>query len=142
MESLNILINATEQEQLAAELPKFTLLYDSIKADIAAYAAYQSLWEEGRKMVREGAYAGDEFDILCDYIEMEDEPDELYPNGTSGYILKHCTLNTEEIIAEKAFLPRSSVSTATVVNFGFSEPASSPKNNCRKSSGIRVFSAP
>ena len=37
-------------------------------------------------------------------IEMEDEPDELYPNGTSGYILKHCTLNTEEIIAEKAFL--------------------------------------
>ena len=104
LESLAILKNATEQEQLAAELPKFTLLYDSIKVNIAAYADYLALWEEGRKMVREGAYAGEVFDILCDYIEMEDEPDELYPNGASGYILKHCMLNTEEIIAEKAFL--------------------------------------
>jgi len=102
--SLAILREATTQEALVAELPNFTVLYDSIKANIAAYDDYNALLAEAWKMILDEAYAGPEFDLLCDYASFESEPDETFPNGTAPYITNNGTLTTEEIIVEKDFL--------------------------------------
>jgi hypothetical protein len=101
--SFEVLQTATDQEVLVAEMPKFTELYEQIKANVAAYADYQALLEDAEKMVSEGGYAGDDFDVLSDYIGMDEEGDDVYPNGTAPYILKG-TLDTEGIVAEREFL--------------------------------------
>jgi len=103
-QSCKVLSEADTQEALVAELPNFTQLYDSIKYNVAAYEDYNALLAEAWKMVVDESYAGDDFDILCDYVSFEAEPDETYPNGTAPYIITNGTLKTEEIIAEKAFL--------------------------------------
>lgn len=103
-QSLNTLIHATTQEQLQNELPTFTLLYDSIKSCVAAYDEYLTVLNEAKEMTWGHAYYGDEFDILCDYVHYEGEPDDVFPNGTSTFIIANGTLNTEEIKNEKIFL--------------------------------------
>ena len=104
IQSLDILNNATTQEELVAELPRFTALYDSIKANIAAYDDYLALRDDAWQMVLKESYAGDDFDILADYMDLEAEPDEVFPNGNAAYIIGHGTLSTEQIVEEKAFL--------------------------------------
>lgn len=101
---LEIMKNATTQEEVAGNLSKFIELYDSLKANVAAYAEYVALLEEAGKMVTDGAYAGEAFDWLCDYIGMYSDPDDVFPNGSSQCILGQCSLSTEEIISELDFL--------------------------------------
>lgn len=103
-QSLGILTSATMQEQLLAELPTFVQLYDSIKANVAAYDAYLTILAEAQKMVVDGSYGGEEFDMLCDYAYFEMEPDDMFPNGTAPYITKNGTLTAEDIATEKTFL--------------------------------------
>ena len=103
-QSLDILNNATTQEELVAELPRFTALYDSIKVNIAAYDDFLALLEDAIQMVIKETYAGDDFFILADYVDVEIEPNETFPNGSATYITENGTLNTEQIIEEKAFL--------------------------------------
>ena len=103
-QSLGIVTTATTQEELVAELPRFTMLYDSIKTCVAAYADYQLLVDDAMKMVVGSSYAGEEFDTLCDYVGYESEPDDTYPNGTAPYITANGTLTASEIAEEKQFL--------------------------------------
>lgn len=101
---LDAMLAATTQEEIAARLPQFITLYDSLKANVAAYAEYVAQVADAQNMVIEGAYAGEAFDLLCDYIGTDYEPDDVFPNGSAEYILNQGLLATEEIIGEQDFL--------------------------------------
>ena len=101
---LDAMLAATTQEEIAARLPQFITLYDSLKANVAAYADYVAQVADAQNMVMEGAYAGEAFDLLCDYIGTDYEPDDVFPNGSAEYILNQGLLTTEEIIGEQDFL--------------------------------------
>ncbi|MBQ6965275.1 MAG: hypothetical protein IJP82_06245 [Bacteroidaceae bacterium] len=102
--ALSTLTSASTQEELVNNLPIFLVLYDSLKVNVAAYTAYEALVAEAVKMAEGGAYVGDEFDALCDYVVMETDPTDEFPNGTASYILKNGSLNTEAIVAETEVL--------------------------------------
>lgn len=104
VESLEILKGATAADELMAELPHFTELYDSIKTCIAAYDDFQELLAKAKQMILDGAYAGDDFYVLADYVDFDIEPDEIFPNGNAAYILQNGTLTAEQIQQEKAFM--------------------------------------
>ena len=103
-QSFNILTNATTQEVLVAELPHFTMLYDSIKVNVAAYEEFLTLVDNARQMVLKESYVGDDFYTLADYVDMEIEPNEVFPNGNAAHITENGTLTTEQIVEEKTFL--------------------------------------
>ena len=98
-QSLDVLINATTQETLVAELPRFTMLYDSIKVNIAAYEDFCVLLDDAKAMVVKASYAGDDFYTLADYVDFDIEPNEEFPNGNAAYILENGTLTTEQLLA-------------------------------------------
>ena len=101
--ALEALMAATTSEEITPLLAQFLVLQDSIKANAAAYADYVAAVASATEIVESGKYGGDDFDILSDYM-MDNEPDETFPNGASGYILANLTLTTEEITAETDFL--------------------------------------
>ena len=103
-QSLDILNNATTQEELVAELPRFMELYDSIKVNIAAYDGFLALLNDAKQMIFKETYAGDDFYILADYVDVDIEPNETFPNGSAAYIIENGTLNTEQIVEETTFL--------------------------------------
>lgn len=102
--SLGILTAAESQEVLTAELPNFLTLFDELKANVAAYVAYQTLTDDAMKMVMDDSYAGDEFDVLSDYVAGETYPGDEFENGSAQYILKNGNLNTEDIEKEAEYL--------------------------------------
>ena len=95
---------ATQQEDIVGTLPLFLQLYDSLKTNVAAYEAYENLVNEAIAMAEGGAYVGDDFDKLCDYVMMEADPDGDFPNGSASYILNNGNLTTEQIQEETAAL--------------------------------------
>ena len=102
--SLDKLFSAASQEELVAELPHFLTLFNDLKTNVAAYEVYQTLTDDAVKMVMDGSYAGDDFDVLSDYAAGESDPGDEFEKGSAQYILKNGNLTTEEVEAETEYL--------------------------------------
>jgi len=98
--------SATSAEALTAAYAKIAELQDSVANNIAAYKAYAERLEFiANYMGNEGStLAGDEVDLLTDYLDGEDGPCDEYPKGFSKYIIAELALTTPEIKAELEFL--------------------------------------
>jgi len=126
---------ATDAASIISASAKIAELQDSVANNIAAYKAYTDRLDFiSNYMANEGAtLAGDDVDLLTDYLDGDEGPTEVYPNGFSKYILAQLTLNTPEIKAELDFLEnlytnaiRNGMSdgtdlTSLIVNPGFEE---------------------
>ena len=113
-EKLSALLAATDQEAIVSILPEYLTLADSMKVNVAAYSSYNTLVDEALQMSESESYAGEDFDMLCDYVTLETAPDDVFPNGSAQYILTNGLLTAEEIQAETAYL--DSLMKAAVTN--------------------------
>lgn len=127
--------SATTAEALTAAYAKIVELQDSVANNIAAYQKYAERVEYiSNYMANEGAtLEGDDVNLLTDYLDGDEGPNDDYPNGFSNYILAELTLDTPEIEAELEFLEnlydtaiRNGMSDGTdltnlIVNPGFEE---------------------
>lgn len=98
----------------AADMKEFATLWESItpareavQASEKAYKAYSDKVDEVTAYLEEHLdFSGEKRDIVTDYVESDDAPSELYPNGCAGYILENCLLTAEQITAEIEFLEK------------------------------------
>lgn len=70
------------------------------------YAAYMAAMDEVRLSMENSTVAGADFSLIEDYLGLEVEPCELYPNGTYSYIISVCVLDAEQLAAETAFVQK------------------------------------
>ena len=94
----------TEPEAILEAADQASRLPDQIKLSAVAYenyfaaiAAITAEWESRDDL------AGEDADRLETYLTEEEEPGEVYPNGTFLYIRENCELDAEALIAEAAF---------------------------------------
>ena len=96
----------------AADMAEFATLWEgtetvrkNVQDSEKAYKSYSDRVQEVVTYLEEHLdFSGEKRDIVTDYVEGDEEPSELYPNGCAGYILEHCLLNAEQLAAETEFL--------------------------------------
>ena len=99
--------NATNLDAMSEAYPAYMA---AMKARIASANAYKKFYEKYQEvqdfMDEYGAqYAGEEMDVLVDYMEADDiEPNDIYPNGSAAYFLTNGTLDAEAIVNEIEFM--------------------------------------
>ena len=72
-----------------------------IETSEAAYEAYKAKLDYVTEyLANDDSFWGNDRDLLTDYLESDEAPDETFTNGGSHYILENHLLTTEEIIAE------------------------------------------
>lgn len=81
-------------------------LRDAITNAQASYAKYQEALVEVQAYVDENSnsFAGEERDLLVNYLSKEVEPGDTYPNGSSLYILKNRNLNSNYVNSEIGYV--------------------------------------
>ena len=95
---------------LAAMTTAYPAYFSALKAKVASCAAYKQFYEkymEVQDFIDEfgATYAGDDMDVLVDYLEADDiEPNDIYPNGSAAYFLSNGTLDAATIISEIDFM--------------------------------------
>ena len=96
--------NLTEPEAILEAADQASRLPDQIKISAKAYenyfaaiAAIFAEWESRDDLV------GEDADRLETYLTEEEEPGELYPNGTYLYIKENRELDADQLVAEAAF---------------------------------------
>lgn len=109
LEARNTLAAATDAASIGAAIKAFDAavlaLEESFDAYTLFYAKYQDACAYMESLNPEIVYE-DPLYNLSDYLYLEEEPSELYPNGTGLYILTNGTLNAEQVMAEIAFLEK------------------------------------
>lgn len=87
-------------------LPTYKALsakYAEIEESAAAYVAYNEKLDYVKDYLdNDDTFWGEDRELLTDYLESDEEPNETYPNGGANYILDNHVLTTEEIVAETA----------------------------------------
>ena len=102
-ECIEALEDYSTMEEFAAAYNDFKEMRVLIESSAKAYAAYQAKVDDVTAYLEEhNDFEGDKRDELEYYLTENDEPSELYPNGTSLYILEMHTMSEEEIKAETA----------------------------------------
>ena len=91
--------------EFAAAFGQITDKRKGLDASVAAYAAYKAEVERVAAYLEEhDDFAGEDRDILLDYIETNEGPSDLYPNGSYEYIWETHTLTTDQIKAETTYV--------------------------------------
>ena len=103
----NALVEASDAAAIGSAIAAFDAAVVALEASIDAYALYYAKYQEAEAYMEsvEAVY-GDAMYLLSDYLYMEEEPSELYPNGTGQYILAYGLLTAEQVTAETAFLDK------------------------------------
>ena len=74
-----------------------------IEASVAAYEAYKAKLDYVTEyLANDDSFWGNDRDLLTDYLESQEEPNETFAKGGALYVLENHVLTTEEIIAETA----------------------------------------
>ncbi|MBO4642961.1 MAG: hypothetical protein J5661_08930, partial [Bacteroidaceae bacterium] len=75
--------------------------YAEIEESEAAYEAYNEKLDYVKNYLdNDDTFWGEDRELLTDYLESDEEPNETFANGGANYILENHLLTTEEIIAE------------------------------------------
>lgn len=101
--ALEVAKNANTKEEIIVVMNNYKAALNDAQTNADAYTAFQQSIAHGEETMAKG-YEGEAADQLSDYLIIEEEPSELYPNGTAPYILANPTLSTEEIQKECANL--------------------------------------
>ena len=102
------LANAETAEDIKKAISAFDVATKNIKSSIDAYATYYAKYVEAETFLDErgDAFFGTGTEKLNDYISIEMDPSEDFPNGSAQYILYNGTLSTEQIADEIKFLEK------------------------------------
>ncbi len=103
----NALNDATDVEAMKTAYPAYMAALKAKKTSCDAYAQFYEKYMEVEDFINEygSTYAGDDMDILIDYMEADDiEPNELYLNGSAAYFLQNGTLDSSTILKEIDFM--------------------------------------
>jgi len=98
---------ATTLDAMQTAYPAYMSALKAKQASCDAYSQFYDKYMEVEDFINEYAsmYAGEEMDILVDYMEADDiEPNETYPNGSAAYFLLNGTLDSQTIIKEIEFM--------------------------------------
>ena len=94
----------TDTDAILEAADQASRLPDQIKLSVAAYESYIAAieaiyaeWESRDDLI------GEDADRLETYLTEEEEPSDIYPNGTYLYIKENRELNAEQLTAEIAF---------------------------------------
>ena len=99
------LASATDAASICTAVTAFDAAVKELEESIESYALYNAKVVEATEYVESKLLLdSDEIFLLIDYLTMDEEPSENYPNGTALYILENGSLNSEQIAAEIAFL--------------------------------------
>ena len=101
----DLLANASDAEAIGKAIAAFDIAINELEASIEAYALYYAKFKEAEAFMEnaEGVF-GDAMYVLSDYIYLESEPGDTYPNGSGLYILANGALTAEQILAEVTYL--------------------------------------
>ena len=100
------LAEASEAKAIGELLPVFDAAYHALEASVEAYAAYQAKLAEANQFLSDNGdtFFGESIDLLSDYVSIYEEPGDVFPYGSSEYILENCLLSAQEILAEVAYI--------------------------------------
>ena len=118
-ETLNNLTAITNMVEFAEAYSGISAERTAVEESEAAYAAYQTQIEYVVNYLDEhDDFAGEDRDILVDYLESDLQPDETFVNGSYSHIWEKHTLSTAEIKEETT---RVAEMLATAVANGYSK---------------------
>ena len=107
MDARETLASATDAISISAAMTAFDAAVKELEASIEAYAQYDAKVAEATEFIESNDnLESEEVYLLIDYLTMDEEPSESYPNGTALYILENGKLNSAQIVAEIAFLEK------------------------------------
>ena len=101
----DLLAEATDAAAIGKAIAAFDIAVSELEASIEAYALYYAKFKEAETFMEnaEGVF-GDAMYVLSDYLYLESEPDDTYPNGSGLYILTTGALTSKEVLAEVTYL--------------------------------------
>ena len=118
-ETLNNLRSMTNMLEFAEAYSGISTERTAVEESAAAYAAYQDKIEYVVAYLEEhDDFAGEDRDLLVDYLETDMDPNDTFVNGSYSHIWENHTLGTSEIIAETA---RVTEMLATAVANGYTK---------------------
>ncbi len=102
-------IDALEDQSFSDFLAAYKNLQgmrDAITSATSSYAKYQAALAEVQAYVDENSdfFDGEERELLINYLTMEVEPGDIYPNGSSLYILANRNLNSNYVNSEIGYV--------------------------------------
>ena len=109
LEARNTLADADDAASIAAAIKAFDAAVLALEESIDAYALFYAKYQDAcayMESLNPDIVYEDPLYNLSDYLYLEGEPSELYPNGTGLSILENGTLDAEQIMAEIAFLEK------------------------------------
>ena len=109
LEARNTLADADDAASIAAAIKAFDAAVLALEESIEAYALFYAKYQDAcayMESLNPDIVYEDPLYNLSDYLYLEGEPSELYPNGTGLSILENGTLDAEQIMAEIAFLEK------------------------------------
>ena len=107
MDARETLASSTDAIAISAAMTAFDAAVKELEASIEAYALYAAKVAEATDFIESNDnLESEEVYLLTDYLTMDEEPSESYPNGSALYILENGNLNSEQIVAEIAFLEK------------------------------------
>ena len=101
----DLLAEATDAAAIGTAIAAFDHAIKELEASIEAYALYYAKFKEAETFMEnaEGVF-GDAMYLLSDYLYLESEPGDTYPNGSGLYILENGNLTAQQILAEVTYL--------------------------------------
>ena len=108
VEAQSNLANANTADDIRVAISAYDVATKKLESSIDAYSEYYTKYVEVETFLEErgDAFFGTGTEVLYDYVSIEEEPSELFPNGTAQYILYYGKLTNEQIAAEVKFLDK------------------------------------
>ena len=101
----DVLASASNAATIGTAITTFDAVVAALEASIEAYALYYAKVAEATEFIESNDnLESDEVYFLSDYLTMEEEPSENYPNGSALYILENGLLTAEQVMTEIAIL--------------------------------------
>ena len=95
--------NPTTLDEFIPTYKELSTKLAEVETSVTAYEAYKAKLDYVTEyLANDDSFWGNDRDLLTDYLESDEAPDETFTNGGSHYILENHLLTTEEIIAETA----------------------------------------
>ena len=108
MAAQEALVNATSPADITVAIGAYDAASKAMKKSLEAYAAYYKKYIEAEDFILEkgDAFFGTGVEILAEYLQSDEGPSEIFPNGASQYILSEGLLTAEQVTAEIKFLEK------------------------------------
>ena len=93
--------NPTTLDEFIPTYKELSAKLAEVETSVTAYEAYKAKLDYVTEyLANDDSFWGNDRDLLTDYLESDEAPNETFANGGAHYILENHLLTTEEIIAE------------------------------------------